>query len=586
MGPGARGAGPAAQVDETIATRRDPRATGPSIARPAACGIAGGGQRMPEPSPEAVGRTGRAGIFHERRSPSRRFSVNESSQTPIQDAVQSLRPHSLLVLICVVFAVGLAVGLSATQEKRYQATASLAFDNLSEDFAVVGSVGGAPESSSSLALRKSQTLLSTETLRDARRRLRDETTIASLRRRVTTAPEVTSNLVLVTAEATTAAGAAETANAVARAAAQRETSTTRRRFSEGAKELRRRYAALSPTERDASTRASYRERISRLDALASVASPARLDQEARPPDSPVSPKPARAGFIAGFAGLLVGISLAFGRNALDRRLRGVDMIRTTLDLPLVGQVREEAMGTAGRVNADTSPLSDVDLEGFRILRANLEFLTGGNAKTVLVTSPLPEEGKSTVAAALAWATAMSGRRTLLVECDLRRPSLAARLHVQATPGLVELLAGEVTIISDVVRVISADAPSTPEAKPHDIASQTLSCVLAGRQTPDPAAMLGSERFTQFLAAVDSRYEVVIFDSAPLLPVVDTLELFPSVDAAILCIRDGRTTRDQAAAARELVGNLGDRPIGLVVTGLKRDGSAGYGYYYSYSYEAR
>jgi len=501
--------------------------------------------------------------------------------------VRILRANRLLVVICVVFAVGLALGLSATQEERYRATAGLAFDNLSEDFAVVGSVGSVPEASSSLALRKSQTLLSTKTLEGASEKLGDGSTVTDLRRRVTTAPEVTSNLVLVTAEADTAAGAATTANAVATVAAQRETTATRLRFSRGARELRRRYAALPASDRaDIATRSSYRERISRLDALASVASPVRLDDRARVPDSAFSPKPVQAGVIAGLAGLLIGLALAFGRNALDRRLRGVDAIRAALDIPFIGQVREEAMGTAGLANPDTPPLSEIDLEGFRILRANLEFLTGGDAKTLLVTSPLPEEGKSTVAASLAWASAMSGRRTLLVECDLRRPTLAARLGVARAPGLVELLSGDATI-DDVTRVMSAKPLSTNGARPQGgVAAVSLDCVLAGGSAADPAAVLGSDGFSAFLLTISSSYEVVILDSAPLLPVVDTLELFPSVDAAILCIRDGRTSRDQAMAARELLDNLDERPVGLVVTGLKRAAAKGYGYYYSHSYASK
>ena len=509
--------------------------------------------------------------------------MNESSETPIQDFLRVLRSQRWLVVVCVVVAVAAALGYSFSQPERYRSTASLAFDNLSQDFAVVGSGGSAPEAPSALALRKSQTLLNADTLEVAVKRLGGRITAAQLRRQVTAAPEVTSNLVILTADAGDASQATAIANAVARAAVERETARTRAGFANGARDLRRRYNALPASDRgDASTRATYKERISRLDALASVATPVRLDERALRPDSPFSPRPVRSGLVAGFVGLLLGLGLAFGRHGLDRRLHGSDNIRAALDLPIVGQVREEAMGKAATTEASAAPLAAVDLEGFRILRANVDFLGSGNMKTLLVTSALPQEGKSTVAASLAWASAMSGRSTLLVECDLRRPTLAGRLGVDPTPGLAELLVDD-AVIGDVKRVISVPSLSTNGSTRRAAGPVTFDCVLAGRAVANPSAVLGSTAFSRFLRADGAAYDVVIIDSAPLLPVVDTLELFSSVDAALLCVRDGRTTRDQAQAARELLENLDDKPVAVVVTGLSHEQSARYGYYYSHAY---
>ena len=493
-----------------------------------------------------------------------------------------LRSQRWLVLVTVVVAVAAALGYSLSQPEKYRATASLAFDNLSQDFAVVGGGGAAPEAPSALALRKSQTLLNADTLEAASKRLGGRTSVAQLRRQVAAAPEVTSNLVVVTAEAGDAAQATAIANAVGQAAVERETTRTREGFASGARDLRRRYNALPLSDRDdAGTRASYKERISRLDALASVATPVRLDERALLPSAPFSPRPLRAAFVAGFVGLLLGLGLAFGRHGLDRRLHGSDSIRAALDLPIVGQVREEAMGKAGMTEGTAAPLSDVDLEGFRILRANLDFLSSDETKTILVTSAVPQEGKSTVAASLAWATAMSGRSTLLVECDLRRPTLAGRLGVNTTPGLTDLLVGDASI-DQVKRVISVPSLTTNGSKRQMRELATFDCVLAGRAVANPAAMLGSAAFGRFLESHSPAYDVVIIDSAPLLPVVDTLELFSSIDVAILCVRDGRTTRDQAKAASDLLENLA-KPVALVVTGLSHDQSGRYGYYYSHAY---
>ncbi|MEJ7784805.1 MAG: hypothetical protein WKF96_08380 [Solirubrobacteraceae bacterium] len=509
--------------------------------------------------------------------------VIESSETPIQDFLRVLRSQRWLVLVSVVVAVTAALSFSLSQPNRYRATASLAFDNLSQDFAVVGSAGGAPEAPSALALRKAQTLLNADTLEAALKNLGNQPSAAQLRRQVTVAHDVTSNLVAVSAETGDADQATAIANAVAGAAVERETARTRASFASGARDLRSRFNALPLSDRrDASTRATYKERISRLDALSSVATPVRLDEPAQRPDAPFAPRPARSALVAGVVGLLFGLGLAFGRNGMDRRLHGADSIRAAVDLPIVGEVREEAMGKAGVTQGTAAPLAATDLEGFRILRANIEFLGSDDTKTILITSALPQEGKSTVAASLAWASAMSGRRTLLLECDLRRPTLAARLGVNATPGLAELLADGAGV-GEVKRLISYPSLSSNGSTPEAGEAAGFDCVLAGRSVTNPAAMLGSAAFSRFLESSRLAYDVVIIDSAPLLPVVDTLEVFPSVDAAILCVRDGRTTRDQAQAARKLLANLSDKPVALVVTGLRREASRRYAYYDSHSY---
>ena len=371
------------------------------------------------------------------------------------------------------------------------------------------------------------------------------------------------------------------------AATERQARTTRQRFDSAARDLQRRYDTLPTRDRDATARTLYSERISRLRALASVASPLKIAERAEIPTGPFSPKPVRAGLSAGLIGLLVGVGLAFLRNALDRRLRGAREIQASLGLPLLGHVREEAMGKAGLAAGSRQPLAAIDLEGFRILRANLELLDAAHENVViLVTSCLPAEGKSTVAASLAFASALAGRRTLLVECDLRRPTLAPRLSLPASPGLVEFLSGEVEA-ADVTRAVAPAPGQTNGTAPEQVTGAALTCVLSGRSTTHPAELLGSQRMRGFIEEIRSEYDLVIIDSAPLLPVVDTLQLLTSVDAAVLCLRDGRTTHDQAAAGHATLTTVSDLPIALVVTGVRRETSAGYGYYSTeYSYDSR
>ena len=235
------------------------------------------------------------------------------------------------------------------------------------------------------------------------------------------------------------------------------------------------------------------------------------------------------------------------------------------------------MGKAGLAAASRGRMADLDMDAFRILRANIEFLAAAqDLKVLLVTSCLPEEGKSTVAASLAYASAIAGHRTLLVECDFRRPSLAPRLGLCPRPGLVEFLCDEAHP-HEIVHTISTAQPSANGDIPP-VDTNLLSCILAGQATANPTEFLGGRRFHDALQEMRSVYDVIVLDSAPLLPVADTLELLPLVDAVLFCVRDRRTTVDQAMATQRILTNLPDRPVGLVITGLAKGRGLEYGYY--------
>ena len=237
-------------------------------------------------------------------------------------------------------------------------------------------------------------------------------------------------------------------------------------------------------------------------------------------------------------------------------------------------------------------LDAAELEGFRILRTNVEFLdVDATPKFVLVTSALPEEGKSTVSTALACAYASAGKRTMLVECDLRRPTLASRLGLQQRPGLTDYLL-RAAKPADVMQNLQIELPKlqvngggpAPEAD----APAPLVVVTAGSPTPQPAELLRSQRAKGFFEQVTGVYDVVIVDTSPLLSVADALELLPAADAVIVCVRASKTTRDQARAARQALDHFPERPRGVVVTGIKKGELAdSYGYYsygYAYGYE--
>ena len=198
---------------------------------------------------------------------------------------------------------------------------------------------------------------------------------------------------------------------------------------------------------------------------------------------------------------------------------------------------------------------------------------------MVVTSPLPGEGKSTVAMSLAWAAAIAGKMTLLVECDLRRSVLAERLGIRPTPGLTDAMRGtaEPRDVLQPVDIGVAGAPAGGTAA----GSSRFVCITAGTPVPDPAEILASARFAEFLGEVRGAYDLVILDTSPLLSVVDTRELLQLVDGAVVCARSYQTTRDQARATREALDSASIRFAHLVVTGLKLRDDDYSGYYRRY-----
>jgi Mrp family chromosome partitioning ATPase len=152
--------------------------------------------------------------------------------------------------------------------------------------------------------------------------------------------------------------------------------------------------------------------------------------------------------------------------------------------------------------------------------------------------------------------------------------MAKRLGAEQGPGLSDYLIGQATP-SEVVQRI-------PLTQNGDGPAPTLVAITAGSPTPRPAELLASKRFAAFLEQVRDAYDVVVLDSTPLLSVGDALQLVPRVDGIVLCVRAEQTTREQARAARQALEHFPDRPIGVVVTGVKPGHELDYGYY-SYAY---
>lgn len=300
-------------------------------------------------------------------------------------------------------------------------------------------------------------------------------------------------------------------------------------------------------------------------------------EPAQLPSSPVSPNTKLDLIIAGIVGLLGGIALAILRSQMDGRLRDPNKVREQFGVPVLGSVPQNSQLSKSEraipivvgegVRTDTEGL--VTAEAFLKMRTSLQYMNVDRTlRVIVVSSPSPDDGKSTVAANIAASVALSGEKTLLVDADLRRPSVAAGFGLLDGAGLAEVLAHRVDL-ADVLQ----DAPETPN----------LSVLAAGLTPPNPSEMLGSRAMKSLLEDLSQEYFVVI-DAPPLLPVTDAAILGTQVDGVVVVISAGTTLDHQLETALRSLREVHADILGVVMNKLsQRDMQSyygsGYGTYY-------
>jgi capsular exopolysaccharide synthesis family protein len=514
-----------------------------------------------------------------------RITVNETPRySSLRDYLRVLRARRWLILGVTIAFAAAAFLVSSLQKKEYTAETNLLFRDVSQDLSLVGQTSIPELAPDQRAAINADRVTRPDVVDKVRRSLNTNLTTSEVKDEISTQVGSKTNFVVIQATDSSAQFAATLANAFGREVQQLDTAQVQKRVDNVISQLRAnlRQAKKSSDPTAFTTIEVLETQIAHLQAVKELARPVEIAKAATPPGSPSSPQIARNTILGAIVGLAFGLLVAFLRDSLDRRLRSTDEVQAELHLPVVGRVPDDALGHAGFANGAVDD-ADVEshLEAFRMLRTNLEFLQAGTPmKTVMVTSGLPEEGKSTVALALAGAAAVAGKRTLLVECDLRRPCLADRLGIAEEPGLTDYLLGEARP-SDILQVVKLGAAGSTNgsngSSEEELASMV--CITAGTTAQLPAEMLGSDRFSSFLSKVSKAYDIVVLDTSPILSVVDALELAPQVDGLLVCVRLSKTTREEAKAAREALGQLPGRPTGIVVTGYRPGDESYYGYAY-------
>jgi len=323
--------------------------------------------------------------------------------------------------------------------------------------------------------------------------------------------------------------------------------------------------------------------------------------------SPVSPSTSKTLALGLLGGLAAGLAFIFGADAIDRSIKTVDQAESTFGLPVLAAVpdtKEDSKVSRSRGRSDGAYAYRVvaekpegpAAEAFRNLRAALSLLGPESERKIsLFTSALPDEGKSFTSTNYAVALAQQGYRVLLIDGDLRRPSLHKIFAVAGEgknnsdyvepPGFVDCLVGNIKIES-AARPISAeeidvvgDAIALP-GKIHTATGGQLFVLAGGRRAPNPAEILSGSAFAKIISEAAKLFDRVVFDSAPVLAVSDTLLMAPYVQTICVIIRARKTPRPAVHRAISLIVGAGTRPAGLVLNRLPRSRGAGYYYYYA------
>lgn len=491
----------------------------------------------------------------------------EPTDFGLLDIARALRRRWLIVVAVTVLLAGAALTFSLLATKQYSASATLLFENALSDQALLGTDGTSFETplTQERSAATNTALASLDVIGDRTLKAigsRDDVR-TPLDVRIEQSPD--NNLATVTATDPSPESAALVATTFAEQFIQFRRETSRQVVDRAITLLQRRITNLRENQAPSREILPLESRLQDLQNLASVQTGnVQLVEAADQPDSPSSPRTARNVALAGFFGLILGGLIALLVDRLDRRVREPSELESIMGAPNLGVI---PLSKALR-KASTGPPPPEVSEPFRMLRMMLRFLDAeSRASCILLTSSEPGEGKSTVAWHLALSAAAGGERAILIEADLRRPTLHSRTDGELRGrGLSTVLSGFATLDDALDKGVADESGS-------------LDVLYAGPKPPNPAELLASESMRRLVEELRTSYDLVVIDSAPLPAVADAIPLLGQVDGVLVVSRLAQARRDRLSALRQQLSRLDARVLGVVINGASQSESySGYGYY--------
>jgi capsular exopolysaccharide synthesis family protein len=483
-----------------------------------------------------------------------------------------LRRRARLILLCFVLAAGTALVLSLREQKQYSTSATLLFRDprFAENLFGTG-IPMAADPTREAATNVS--LVGLRTVADlTAKKLGGPETGASVSSKVSVSAQGQSDLVSVTVTDPNPLFAARLANAFAREYIGFRRDADRRKVYGAQKLVEAQLKGLPPEQRTGPEGKTLERADKQLGLLAALQTGnAELVQSADVPGVPSSPRPVRSTVLGAIVGLLLGVGLAFLLERFNRRLRDTEELAETYALPVLGTVSQSR---ALAIGGDPLPPSDREMDSFRMLRARLRYFNvDHDIRTVLITSSAAQDGKTTIAWNLATAAAGGGdAKVLLVEADLRRPTLAVSHGLVHSPGLVEALTHGIAL-DDVIQSV----PIPNRSNGQDPTS-TLDVIVAGAVPPNPVELLESEKMAALLKELEANHDFVVIDTSPTSIVPDAFPLMKHVSGVIVVGRLGKSTRDEVEHLHGELQRLRAPVLGVVANAVTRTRSGQHGYY--------
>jgi polysaccharide biosynthesis transport protein len=497
-----------------------------------------------------------------------------------------LRRRGVAIVACVLLAGGAAFALASRQPKRYTATASLVFSNdqLGQQVAGLQIVGNSEAQQAQQNTDVKLVQLGDMAAKTAAQ-LGVGLTEKQVQENLSIGAPGESNIVGVAATAASPGLAAAIANIYTREFVSEQQNQNHQYYSSALALVEKQLAALPARARSGAAALALENRAQSLGVLAELRSgDVQVAQAAVVPTHPSSPRVVRDAAIGAILGLLVGLALAFLVERLDRRVREPGELESIYGLPLLGVVPESKV-LAQRPRQGSEPgalLPASEADSFYLLRAHLRYFNvDRQLRTIMVASPAPGDGKTTIARHLAAAASVMGTRALLLEVDLRRCTLAAQMGIEPGPGLADVLIGAVTLQAAVQSIEVGPANDGGPMR------RTLDVLVAGAiAAPNPTELLESRAMIELVGRLKATYDLIVIDTPPLTAVSDAFPLIGQVDGVIVVGRLGSVRRDAARRLHQTLDGAGAPLLGVVANGYKARRSDAYGYGYGYGSDQR
>jgi Mrp family chromosome partitioning ATPase/capsular polysaccharide biosynthesis protein len=485
------------------------------------------------------------------------MDTDSTNKPHFADYVRPIWSRKWLIIIAVVVATGGVYAYYASKPEVYTSSTLVYVKDPGDP------VSGTPslQSTDRNVSNQASLLYSRETAATVADKIKFQGSADQLLERVSINSRTGQDFVEVVADGSTPREAARIANAYAREFVSFVNNAQSDRVSRALQLSRKQLDDLPGGPATAAARQSLSEQIRRLELAERVPQTiTRQVDPAVPPSSPSEPKPVRNALFAFVLSLVLAVGAAFGLERFDRRLKRPEQVQDAYGAPLLAVLPHT--DDPAPVRHGDAALGQEFEEAFRVLRTNVELARLDRPpRTIVITSALPGEGKSTIVRNLALAFRETGKRVAVVEADLRHPALASLFGAQPGPGLTDVLRHD-SELGDVTVEIGAAMPGLEElveleleqgsAATHGTGNGavktrtgTVTLLLSGPRPANPPAVLSSERVTGVLDAIREEHDVVLIDSAPLLAVTDTVPLLRYADAAIVVCRLGVATRETA-----------------------------------------